>query len=300
MHALYAFSRCTDDLGDSFEPAERRREQLDAWRESLGAACDGRFDGPVWPGLLDTVERFNVPIDYLYAIVDGVAMDLEPPCYETFDDLRRYCFHVASAVGLACIHIWGCTDERATELADACGVAFQMTNILRDLREDATRERIYLPRAELARFNCEASDLQASVLNERLAAMLRCQIERTERLYEEAAPLASMIPPRSRHAFVAMFGTYRRLLAEIKQRDGDVFSRRVRLSSWRRLGILCSALIGPLSPCERIRVRGACKSLCPSGGNSRGELAPQQPSLQPSPEGRGSQGAQQPHRQTGS
>ena len=245
MYALYAFSRCTDDLGDSSEPVERRREQLAAWRQSLAAALDHRFDGPLWPALIDTVERFVIPCEYLYAIVDGVAMDLEPPCYATFDDLRDYCYHVASAVGLACIHIWGYRDERATELADACGVAFQMTNILRDLREDASSGRIYLPRHELARFECNPSDLRSSSLNERLTELLHFQIERTELLYAEAAPLAAMISRPSRHAFVAMFATYRELLAEIKRRDGDVFSARVRLGGWRHARILCAALMRP-------------------------------------------------------
>jgi phytoene synthase len=177
-------------------------------------------------------------------------MDLDPPRYETFDDLRGYCFHVASAVGLACIHIWGCTDERAIELADTCGVAFQMTNILRDLREDASRGRIYLPREELAKFECDASDLQSTSLNDRLAPLLRFQIERAERLFEEAAPLTEMISDRSRHAFAAMFATYRELLAEIKRRDGNVFSCRVRIGSWRRVRIICSALVRPGATAE--------------------------------------------------
>lgn len=294
MYALYAFSRCTDDLGDSLESAERRGEQLAAWRESLANALGGRCDNPLWPALIDTVDRFSIPHDYLYAIVDGVSMDLEPPCYETFDDLRRYCYHVASAVGLACIHIWGFTDERATQLANSCGVAFQMTNILRDLREDASCGRIYLPREELARYECNSADLSATEPSDQLAAMIRFQIERTEQLYDDAAPLASMISPRSRYAFVAMFTTYRELLAEIKRRDGDVLSRRVHLTSWQRLRIISSVCIGSLLG----RVNGECASI-PLAHDDCDRSSPAPPHQRP-PDARESRDSQPPLRRTGS
>ena len=259
MHALYAFSRHTDDLADSSEPTEVRRANLEAWRGSLDQALRQSFDGPAWPAVVDTLRRFNIPSDCLYDIVDGVAMDLVSPHYESFEDLRRYCYRVASAVGVACIHIWGFDDARATYLAKTCGVAFQMTNILRDLREDASRGRVYLPREELRAFDYGVRDLECSIVDQRLQALMRFQIDRTERLYEEATPLAAMISARSRYAFLAMFATYRALLTKIKSTDGNVFARRVQLSYAHRMRIISSGLFCPsvLMPADTIPMRNA-------------------------------------------
>ena len=113
MHALYAFLRHTDDLGDSAEPIEERRAELAAWRRSLERALAGQFDNPLWPALADSVERFRIPPEYLFDAIDGVEMDLDRSRYETFAQLTDYCHHVASAVGLACIHIWGFRDPAA-------------------------------------------------------------------------------------------------------------------------------------------------------------------------------------------
>lgn len=257
MYAIYAFSRHTDDLGDCLAATDVRRANLEAWRESLAHALRGTFDDPSWPAVVDTIQRFSIPPDCLYEVIDGVAMDLVPPDYESFQDLRRYCYRVASAVGLACIHIWGFNDERSLQLAQTCGVAFQMTNILRDLREDAVRGRVYLPREELTHFGYSVRDIEEGTIDARLRAMMQFQIDRTERLYQEVTPLASMIAPRSRYAFLAMFATYRALLAEIKRRDGDVFSRPVRLSYGKRLRIIGSALLLPslLLPADTLVMR---------------------------------------------
>ena len=242
MYALYAFSRLTDDLADSDEPAASRRIQLADWRRELLEALEGDGQSPVWQALYDTKTRFAIPDEYFVAIVDGVAMDLSPPCYETFDDLRHYCYHVASAVGLACIHIFGFEDPRATKLAETCGVAFQLTNILRDLSEDAVQGRIYLPREELAQFACQPEDFKQGQMNSRVRELVRFQIARAEQLYDEGAPLASLLHPRGRRAFVLMFASYRTLLAEIKRRDGDVFSRRIRLGYRGKLKAFFAAL----------------------------------------------------------
>jgi phytoene synthase len=227
---LYAFSRKTDDLGDSDEPVETRRRALADWRASLERALTGQFEDPIWPALMDTVQKFSIRRELLFAIVDGVEMDLEPCRYESFEDLRRYCYHVASAVGLACIQIWGFRHERACELAEQCGLALQMTNILRDLKEDASRDRIYLPLEDLRRFGYAAEELKRGVQDERFRALMRFEIERTERLYEQSEGILPHLEADGRRACAAMLTTYRALLGEIKRRDGDVFSRPVRLS----------------------------------------------------------------------
>ena len=242
MYALYAFSRLTDDLADSDAPAETRRSQIDGWRCELQAALQGDGQTPLWQAVHDTKVRFAIPDEYFLAIVDGVAMDLSPPCYETFGELHDYCYHVASVVGLACIHIFGFEDERAKQLAETCGVAFQLTNILRDLAEDADRGRVYLPREELRQFNCHSDDFRQRKMNSRVRELVRFQIARAEQLYDEAAPLASLLQPHGRRAFVLMFSTYRTLLAEIKRRDGDVLTRPVRLGYRGKLKSLIAAL----------------------------------------------------------
>jgi phytoene synthase len=237
MCALYAFLRHTDDLGDSAEPVETRRAQLLAWRESLAAACAGRSDGSILPALVDTAARYHIPHEYLHACIDGVEMDLSDRTYETFADLQGYCYKVASVVGLACIHIWGFRGDAAIEPACRLGVAFQLTNILRDLKEDAERGRVYLPQEELRRFGYTRDELLAGIRNAPFAALMNFEIARTEDFYRDGLALEPFLSRDSRAAFRAMAGIYRGLLEEIKRRDGDVFSSRVSLSTWRKASL---------------------------------------------------------------
>ncbi len=161
MCAIYAFMRHCDDLSD--EPGASG-EALERWRAELSDALAGRFSGhPVWPGFHHTVRRFGIPHQYFYEMIDGVVSDLEPHRFETFEQLYRYCYQVASVVGLTVIHIFGFDHRGALPLAEKCGVAFQLTNILRDIREDAARGRVYLPAEDLRRFGVTEDDLHAGV-----------------------------------------------------------------------------------------------------------------------------------------
>jgi 15-cis-phytoene synthase len=239
MNALYAFMRLTDDLSD--EPGENhfKRENLTKWRSSLDAALQGHFSHPIHAALHHTVKQFGVAPKHLHDVIDGVATDLEPVSYETFDQLYPYCYQVASAVGLACLPIWGCTDERAAVPGEAAGIAFQLTNILRDLGEDATNGRVYLPQDELQRFGISPPVWQANPAAFR--EFMTFQVQRIKQFYEQSEPLPQYLAPGGRAIFQVMSRTYRGLLSEIEQRKYDVFSHRVRVPHWRKLSIVAQA-----------------------------------------------------------
>lgn len=247
MCALYAFLRRTDDLADEpGDPAGQRRA-LDAWRLDLDRALGGHPGG--WPGLpalADTARRHRLPRRHLHAVIDGVAMDLEPRPFATFAELYRYCYHVASAVGLSCIHIWGFRSEggRAEALAEACGVALQLTNILRDVREDAQRGRIYLPREDLDRFGVTPAELSAPRPSEPVRRLLAFESRRAYDYYAQAMPLVPLVAPVGRPVLRTIVGIYRALLDEIARRDYDVLAGRIALPTWRKTAIALRALVG--------------------------------------------------------
>jgi phytoene synthase len=242
MCALYAFLRVADDLGDRPGDVAQRQAQLTDWREQLLAALSGDFKHPLHQALQHTVQTYRIPSNYLEAVLDGVEMDLVQASYATFGDLYPYCYRVASAVGLACIHIWGFAAEQAREFAEKAGIAFQLTNILRDLGEDAERGRIYLPQDEMARFDYPPDLLRRGVCNDCFNRLMRFQVERACRYYDESRPLVSLLPPPGRAVFQVMWQTYHGLLNVIEQRNYDVFSSRASLSRWRKWGLVLQAL----------------------------------------------------------
>ncbi len=250
MCALYAFLRRTDDLADDPAAAEGRAANLDGWRESLDEAlAGGDVAWPGFPALVDTVRRREVPVRYLHEVLDGVAMDLCPRRFETFDDLHGYCYRVASAVGLSCLHIWGFRSEggKAEGLAEACGVALQLTNIIRDVREDALGGRVYLPSDDLRRFGVDPAELAAPRPTARVRALLAFEAARASDYYGRAEPLVGLVAPTGRPVLLAIAGIYRALLDEIIRRDYDVFSGRVSLPAWRKLAITARSLRGRFS-----------------------------------------------------
>jgi phytoene synthase len=247
MEALYAFMRHTDDLADGSAERGARADSLASWRAMLGRALLGdRIPPPsLLPALADTVRQYQIPHEHLLAAIDGVEMDLAPTHYETFEQLERYCEHVASAVGLACIHIWGFRGPEAFEPARRLGVALQMTNILRDLKEDVKNGRIYLPTADLLECSYSAKNLTASVVNRSFVRLMELEIERTEQLYRDGCELYEWLSPDGRRIFGLMISTYWSLLQKIAARPEVVLRGRVRVSRVKRLRLFARWLLLP-------------------------------------------------------
>ncbi|MEX2173884.1 MAG: squalene/phytoene synthase family protein [Pirellulaceae bacterium] len=243
MEALYAFARQSDDLADGPEPASEKQRRLSAWREQLNEALAGRPPGRILPALTDTVARHQIPGDYLRQIVTGVEMDLDHQGYETFAELRHYCERVASAVGLACLSIWDCKDERANAPATDCGIAFQLTNILRDLCEDARLGRCYLPREDLARLECNANEILAGQNQEAWQRQVLFQCARARQLYASAAATEKYLRGSGRRMFRLMHATYFALLAKIEREPAAVLTRRLRVSRPQKVWIAVRTLV---------------------------------------------------------
>jgi phytoene synthase len=242
MCAIYAFMRHCDDLSD--EPGASRAA-LDAWRGELDEALEGRFGAhPIWPAFHHTVRRFGIPHEYLEEMIAGVVSDLEPRRFQTFEELYRYCYQVASVVGLTVIHIFGFDTPSALPLAEKCGVAFQLTNILRDIREDADRGRIYLPAEDLRRFGVTEDDLRTGNRCPEFLRLMQFEAARARSYYTDSQPLLDLIHPRSRPSLWALIGIYSTLLDRIVGTNYDVFNRRVRLSAFEKSRIILRALWG--------------------------------------------------------
>ena len=245
MCALYGFTRLVDDAGDDPAlPLEQRTVLLQKWRHDLRAALSGDTSRHVvFPALIDTVVKFHIPTEYLFSLIDGVEMDLQPVHYETFPDLTHYCYHVAGVIGLCCIHVWNFHDERAKPAAILCGQAFQLTNILRDLREDFANGRCYLPQADLARYQYTVEDLSHGVRDDRFRQLMAFEVARARELYDAGGELTQYLSPVGKPIFDTMVKLYRGLLDEIERSEYDVFSRRIRLSTWRKLRFAAGGML---------------------------------------------------------
>ncbi|HXG24506.1 MAG TPA: phytoene/squalene synthase family protein [Chthonomonadales bacterium] len=250
MCAVYAFMRYCDDLSDVESHTQSKQEQLTRWRMALDQAFEGEYSNSlILPAFHHVVHRYRIPKRFFHALIDGVEMDLTRTRYETFEELYSYCYRVASVVGLVCIHVWGFKDgEVAFIPAEACGIAFQLTNILRDVKEDAERGRIYLPLEDLRRFDYTEEDLLHGVRDRRFLDLMRFETARALEYYEKALPLIPLLDPDSRPAFLVMYRIYRGLLGEIEASGYDVFSQRARVPTWRKVGIVAQAWLGSRVP----------------------------------------------------
>jgi phytoene synthase len=229
MCAIYAFMRYCDDLSDG--PGTATKAAMEQWRAELDSALQGRYgENACWPAFHDTVQRYAIPHSYFHEMIDGVSSDLEPRQIETFEELYRYCYQVASVVGLTITHIFGFESPEALRLAEKCGIAFQLTNVIRDVKEDEERGRCYLPREDRARYPD-------------LGELLAFEGARARAYYAESAPLVDMVHPESRASLWALIEIYRRLLDRIEQSGYDVMRRRIRLSAAEKLSIIAKAAL---------------------------------------------------------
>lgn len=260
--ALYAFNRLVDDVSDSSGPPAAgpraadedpgaqlaaKRRGITRWRAMVDAAFAGDTSAhPILPAFADTCSRYGIPARYFHDLISGAEMDLTVSSYPTFDRLREYCYRVAGTVGLTCIHVFGFSDAKAPDLAERMGIAFQLTNIIRDVREDLDNARVYLPGEDLERFQVSRAEL-AGPANECLAEMLSFQADRAWQFYEEGAALMNLVDRDSRPALWALARTYSTLLARIESRGYDVFSSRVRVNTAEKLGIIARAQLGAWS-----------------------------------------------------
>ena len=230
IYATYAFCRMCDDIVDEPDRRTTAESDLADLRRRLQDAYDAQPNGPVWTALADAQRRFGIPMTHFSDVIDGCEMDLTKNRYETFEELVQYCRRVASAPGLICIEVFGYTDPRAVEHAVDLGIAMQLTNIIRDVAEDARDGRVYLPQDELEKFGYSESDLMAGTVNGPFRDLMKFQIERAHRYFESGSRLFPLLDRRSRACPRTMSSVYRRLLGRIEAADYDVFSERISLS----------------------------------------------------------------------
>jgi squalene synthase HpnC/squalene synthase HpnD len=250
LAALYAFMRLVDDVADERHDLAAKQRGLAKWRAALDEAVNANSRAgtsapsgaaEVLPALVDTMRRYNMPARYLHDLISGAEMDLTVKSYPTFDRLREYCYRVAGTVGLTCTHVFGFRDARALDLAEKLGLAFQLTNIIRDIRDDYAMGRVYLPEEDLAEYNVKAADFARSEATLGVRELLRFEAERAWQCYEEGLALLSLVEPESRAALWLLVHTYSALLARIEELDFAVFGERVRLSKAEKLVFIAKA-----------------------------------------------------------
>lgn len=241
MCAVYAFMRECDDLSDEVGAT---RSALDGWRDQLDRALDGEaVDHKIWPAFVDTVQRFGIPRSYLYDMIEGVTSDLSFRQPQSFQDLYQYCYRVAGVVGLTITHIFGFQNARALEMAEKCGIAFQLTNILRDVGEDAGLGRSYLPLELMQQYEVRDEDLKQGSVSPRLHALLEDLGRRAREYYSFSRPMIEMVDRDSRSSLWALIEIYSRLYRRIEGSGFEVLRARHRLPTWEKLSILAMAAV---------------------------------------------------------
>jgi 15-cis-phytoene synthase len=248
--ALYAFMRHADDISDSDKHLSDKAEGLRAWSQALDRALEGDYGGSrILPAFHHTVKEFGIPSQYFHDLMAGAEMDLTIKAYPTFELLERYCYCVAGTVGLCCVHVFGFQDRKVLELAPKLGIAFQLTNILRDVPEDYAMGRIYLPEEDLNRFGCTAGDFTGNIASPAFINIMRFEVKRAWQYYAEGAPLLNMVNGDSRAALWTLMRIYSGILEKIEAIRYDVLAtRHPGLSSVEKIFIMLRAGTGLWKP----------------------------------------------------
>jgi 15-cis-phytoene synthase len=243
--SMYAFMRYCDDIADSDDPPTSKIDALRRWRNALTDALGGDVGkSRILPAFCHSVRKYSIPESYFYELIEGAEMDQSKTRYQTFDDLYQYCYRVASVVGLVCIHIFGFSEEVAKTHAEYCGIAFQLTNILRDVREDADHDRIYLPLNDMTAAGYSEEDLRDLVFDNAFRKLMKLEAQRARRYYEHGIALLDYVDPVSRPCLGAMIGIYSSLLDKIESENYDVLSQRISLSAKQKISIAARSTLG--------------------------------------------------------
>lgn len=238
MNTVYAFCRQTDDIIDEGnEPAEKKSEKLRRWRIELERAFRGKSYYALLNKLAKTISRFNIPVDPFFELIRGMEMDIQKNRYITFEDLQLYCYRVASTVGLMCIEIFGYKHNSAKEFAVNLGIALQLTNILRDIKKDAEKGRIYLPQEDLEKFGYSEKELLGFTYNSNFKRMMEYEALRAKEYFDKANTNLNLDDKGAMFAARAMQHIYERMLTKIIDADFDVFNRNIKVSKFEKVGI---------------------------------------------------------------
>jgi phytoene synthase len=238
MNTVYAFCRKTDDIIDEGNDTDEiKYEKLRKWRIELEKAFSGDSDYALLNKLGKTIHKFNIPYEPFFELLRGMEMDLQNNRYLTFDDLRLYCYRVASTVGLMCIEIFGYKNKSAKEFAINLGIALQLTNILRDIKKDSLKGRIYLPQEDLKRFSYGEYDIFSQKYDERFVSLMKYEVERAEKFFEGATENLDLDDKKAMFAARAMQHIYRRLLEKIIDAEYNIYQKNIKVSSFEKVGI---------------------------------------------------------------
>lgn len=238
MNTVYAFCRQTDDIVDEGTTSDDiKHDKLRKWRIELEKSLDGQSDYQLINKLSKTIQNFNIPLEPFYDLIKGMEMDLQKKRYLTFNDLQTYCYNVASTVGLMCIEIFGYRHPSAKDFAINLGIALQLTNILRDVKKDAEKGRIYLPKEDLEKFNYHESDVFNNTYNDNFQRMMEYQVERAREYFNAATACLNREDKKAMFAARAMQHIYSRMLNKIVDADYNVYQNKIKISTFKKVGI---------------------------------------------------------------